>query len=36
MNYSQNPFQELYVADTVSQEHFVQGLRNFREGMSGS
>ncbi len=24
MNYSQNPFQELYVADTVSQEHFVR------------
>lgn len=24
MNYSQNPFQELYVADTVSHEHFVQ------------
>lgn len=24
MNYSLNPFQELYVADTVSQEHFVR------------
>lgn len=24
MNYSQNPFQELYVADTVSQDHFVR------------
>ena len=24
MNYSINPFQELYVADTVSQDHFVQ------------
>ncbi|MDB6035186.1 MAG: hypothetical protein JWM16_5524, partial [Verrucomicrobiales bacterium] len=24
MNYSQNPFQELYVADTVSKGHFVQ------------
>src|ERR1700720_3845155 len=24
MNYSQNPFQELYVADTVSHEHFVR------------
>lgn len=24
MNYSLNPFQELYVADTVSQKHFVQ------------
>lgn len=24
MNYSQNPFQELYVADTVSEKHFVR------------
>jgi len=24
MNYTQNPFQELYVADTVDQEHFVR------------